>query len=57
VHYSTGIGSGGKTNDPTKQETYNKVFRQQPTEVLTRYGEMAEVWFDGAQVSDPRWLG
>jgi alpha-L-fucosidase len=47
VHYGAGIGSGGKTNDPTKQEEYNKIFRQQLTEVLTGYGDMAEVWFDG----------
>lgn len=47
VHYGAGIGSGGKTNDPTKQQAYNKVFRQQLTEVLTQYGEMGEVWFDG----------
>jgi alpha-L-fucosidase len=47
IHYGAGIGSGGKTNDPAKQDAYNKIFREQLTEVLTRYGEMAEVWFDG----------
>ncbi|WP_430898678.1 MULTISPECIES: alpha-L-fucosidase [unclassified Paraflavitalea] len=47
VAYGAGIGSGGKTKDPSLQEAYNKVFRQQLTEVLTNYGEMAEVWFDG----------
>jgi alpha-L-fucosidase len=47
VHYGAGIGSGGKTSDPSKQDDYNKIFRQQLTEVLTGYGEMAEVWFDG----------
>jgi alpha-L-fucosidase len=55
VHYGAGIGSGGKTKDPSKQEAYNKIFRQQLTEVLTRYGEMSEVWFDGnceIEVSD-----
>lgn len=46
------IGSGGKTEDPAKQEAYNEVFRTQLTEVLTRYGEMAEVWFDGSLVID-----
>lgn len=46
------IGSGGKTKDPSKQEAYNKVFRQQLTEVLTNYGEMIEVWFDGSCVID-----
>lgn len=47
VKYGAGIGSGGKTADPSLQETYNKVFRQQLTEVLTQYGNMLEVWFDG----------
>ncbi len=47
-----GIGSGGRTKDPAKQAAYNKVFRQQMTEVLSRYGEMREVWFDGSCVID-----
>lgn len=46
------IGSGGKTKDPSKQEAYNEVFRTQLTEVLTKYGEMTEVWFDGSCVID-----
>ena len=48
--WGAGIGSGGKTADPAKQEAYNKVLRQQWTEVLTRYGEIAELWFDGSCV-------
>lgn len=48
--WGAGIGSGGKTEDPAKQEAYNKVLRQQWTEVLTRYGEVSEVWFDGSCV-------
>lgn len=44
------IGSGGRTKDPAKQEAYNRVFRQQLTEVLTRYGKITEVWFDGSCV-------
>lgn len=52
VSYGAGIGSGGKTADPSRQEAYNKVFRQQLTEVLTRYGQMTEVWFDGSCVID-----
>ena len=46
------MGSGGRTKDPTKQEAYNQVFRQQLTEVLTRYGKITEVWFDGSCVID-----
>jgi len=52
VKYGAGIGSGGKTSDPAKQEAYNKVFRQQLTEVLTLYGKMLEVWFDGSCIID-----
>ncbi|MBZ5858782.1 alpha-L-fucosidase [Flavihumibacter profundi] len=52
LHYGAGIGSGGKTQDPALQETYNKVFRQQLTEVLKNYGNMLEVWFDGSCVID-----
>ena len=50
VDYGAGIGSGGRTADPTRQSEYNKVFRQQLTEVLSRYGEMNEVWFDGSLI-------
>lgn len=43
-----GAGNGGITANPARQERYNQVFRQQLTEVLTGYGEIAEVWFDGS---------
>ena len=46
--WGAGIGSGGQTSDPSKQEAYNKVFRTQLTEVLTNYGDVIEVWFDGS---------
>lgn len=44
------IGGGGKTKDPSLQEAYNQVFRTQLTEVLSRYGAVEEVWFDGSCV-------
>ena len=44
------VGGGGKTRDPDKQTAYNKVFRQQMTEVLSRYGRISEIWFDGSCV-------
>lgn len=50
--WGAGIGSGGRTKEPTKQEEYNKVFRQQLIEVLTNYGPIKEVWFDGSCVID-----
>jgi alpha-L-fucosidase len=48
--WGAGIGSGGRTKDPAKQAAYNKVLRRQWTEVLTGYGEVSEVWFDGSCV-------
>ncbi|MDX2442525.1 MAG: alpha-L-fucosidase [Bacteroidales bacterium] len=50
--WGAGIGSGGRTHDPSRQEAYNKVFRQQLTETLANYGEVIEVWFDGSCVID-----
>jgi len=50
--WGAGIGSGGLTEDPTKQEAYNKVFRTQLEETLANYGEIIEVWFDGSCVID-----
>jgi alpha-L-fucosidase len=46
--WGAGIGSGGQTKDPSKQQAYNKVFRQQLTETLSNYGDVIEVWFDGS---------
>ena len=43
-----GAQTGGMTKDPARQEAYNKVYRQQLTETLSRYGEVSEVWFDGS---------
>ncbi len=48
--WGAGIGSGGRTKDPAKQAAYNEVLRRQWTEVLTKYGEVSEVWFDGSCV-------
>ncbi len=45
-----GAGTGGRCKTPAAQETYNKVYRQQLTEVLSRYGQFVEVWFDGSIV-------
>lgn len=46
------VGVGGKADDPTKQAEYEKLFRAQLTEVLSNYGEMIEVWFDGSLIFD-----
>ncbi len=47
-----GVGIGGKAQDPAKQAEYETMFRAQLTELLKRYGEMTEVWFDGSLVFD-----
>ena len=45
-----GAGIGGVCKDPSRQAAYNAMYREQLTEVLTRYGTMVEVWFDGSSV-------
>jgi len=50
--WGAGIGTGGRTKDPSKQEAYNEIYRTQLTEVLTKYGDAIEVWFDGSCVID-----
>jgi alpha-L-fucosidase len=45
-----GAGGGGKCATPEKQVAYNALYRQQLTELLTRYGDLVEVWFDGSIV-------
>jgi alpha-L-fucosidase len=50
--WGAGIGSGGRTKDPSKQEAYNQVFRTQLKEVLSNYGDVIEVWFDGSCIID-----
>lgn len=47
-----GVGVGGKADDLAKQESYQKMFRRQLTELLSRYGQIKEVWFDGSLVFD-----
>jgi alpha-L-fucosidase len=45
-----GAGQSGRTASPEKQDGYNAIVRQQLTELLTRYGPMVEIWFDGSSV-------
>lgn len=42
----------GVCKTPKEQELYNKVYREQLTELLSRYGDVYEVWFDGSTVAD-----
>ncbi len=53
--WGAGIGSGGKTRDPAKQEAYNRVFRQQlqeATRIAQRHTKVVEFWFDGSCIID-----
>jgi alpha-L-fucosidase len=49
TRYASGIGRGGRTDDPKKQEEWSAKLRQQWTEVLTICGPdlVREAWFDG----------
>ena len=45
-----GAGTGGVCKSPAQQANYNAIYRQQLSEVLSRYGSMVEMWFDGSTV-------
>jgi alpha-L-fucosidase len=47
---SQGAGDGGRADSPAKQAAYNEIYRQQLTEILTQYGPMFEMWFDGGNI-------
>ena len=43
-----GAKTGGICKTPELQAKYDAMYREQLTEVFSRYGEMVEVWFDGS---------
>ena len=43
-------GDGGRARSPEKQAAYNELYRRQLTEILTQYGPMFEMWFDGGNI-------
>ncbi len=45
-----GAEIGGLCKTPAQQKIYNVIYRRQLTEVLSRYGSMVEIWFDGSNV-------
>jgi alpha-L-fucosidase len=47
LYYDAYNGGGGKTRDPAKQEAYVRIYRGQLTELLERYPDTCEIWFDG----------
>ena len=44
------VGTGGKAENEAKQKEYNEIYRRQLTEILTQYGPMFEMWFDGGNI-------
>lgn len=46
-----GAGIGGKCATSELQSRYNAIYREQLTELFTRYGELVEIWFDGSTVT------
>ena len=42
-----GAAGGGRCRTPEDQKRYQEIYRRQLTELLTRYGKMSEIWFDG----------
>ncbi|MBU4199253.1 MAG: alpha-L-fucosidase [Verrucomicrobia bacterium] len=43
-------GMGGRCPTVAEQNRYNDIYRRQLTELLTRYGKIDEVWFDGGAI-------
>ncbi|MBX7254772.1 MAG: alpha-L-fucosidase [Candidatus Hydrogenedentes bacterium] len=43
-----GADTGGVCKTPEEQKKYDAIYRQQLTEIMTKYGELAEIWFDGS---------
>jgi alpha-L-fucosidase len=44
------VGMGGKARDTAFQQEYEHIYRKQLTELLTRYGDIKEIWVDGSLV-------
>lgn len=44
-----GAGTGGRCKTAEEQQAYNAIYRNQLTELLSKYGPITEIWFDGSQ--------
>jgi alpha-L-fucosidase len=44
------VGVGGSAANAEEQNKYNAIYRRQLSEILTNYGPMFEMWFDGGNV-------
>ena len=47
---SQGAADAGRCATPERQAAYDLLYRQQLTELLTRYGPIVELWLDGSSV-------
>jgi alpha-L-fucosidase len=47
-----GVGIAGRASSREKEAEYAKTYRTWLTELLSRYGDIVEVWFDGSLVID-----
>lgn len=45
-----GASVGGRCKTEAEQKKYDRIYRRRLTELLTGYGELMEVWFDGSLV-------
>lgn len=46
------VGMGGVSRNLDFQETYKNIYRKQLIELLTKYGDIQEIWVDGSLVFD-----
>lgn len=46
-----GAATGGICKTAAEQARYNRIYREQLTEVFSRYGRLVEIWFDGSTVT------
>jgi alpha-L-fucosidase len=49
-----GAKNSGICETAEAQKRYNSIYRQQLTELLTKYGDISEVWFDGRLENEDR---
>jgi alpha-L-fucosidase len=47
-HFGVGTGGKARSGKSTHQLLYDRTYKRQLTELLTRYGKLVEVWFDGS---------
>ncbi|GGA60117.1 hypothetical protein GCM10011507_09620 [Edaphobacter acidisoli] len=47
-HHRAGLAGKVLSGNPEEQARYDNIYRRQLIELMTRYGSMFEVWFDGS---------